>query len=223
MLRFPKKTDRDKLNYSELGMKAGLEIHQQLASGTKLFCRCPIGKSENFPVEVRRKMVPVQSELGDEDPAALFEYFRNRTFVYKADPATSCLVELDEIPPRPVSESALRTALQVSRLLNCNLVDEIYFMRKAVIDGSAVSGFQRTGLIATNGSIDTSFGTVKIETVNLEEDSAPAVSKGDVTEYRLDRLGVPLVEIATDASMHTPQQVKEVAEKIGTMLRATDG
>src|SRR3989344_8904475 len=126
MLRFPKKTDRDKLNYSELGMKAGLEIHQQLASGTKLFCRCPIGKSENFPVEVRRKMNPVQSELGEEDPAALFEYFRNRTFVYKADTNTSCLVEMDENPPLPVSEKALHTALQISKMLGCSLVDEVY-------------------------------------------------------------------------------------------------
>ena len=210
------------MDYKALGMKAGLEIHQQLNSGTKLFCRCPVGKSESFNIELHRKMNPVQSELGEEDPAALFEYFRNRTFVYKADTNTSCLVEMDENPPLPVSEKALHTALQISKMLGCSLVDEVYFMRKAVIDGSAVSGFQRTGLIATNGSIETSFGTVKIETVNLEEDSAPAVGKGAITEYRLDRLGIPLVEIATDASMRTPDQVKEVAEKIGTLLRATD-
>ncbi len=210
------------MDYSKLGLKVGLEIHQQLNSGSKLFCRCPLIKADEFPLEIRRKMNPVQSELGEDDPAALFEYLRNRTFIYKANTNSSCLVEMDESPPLPVSEKALKMVVQLSKLMNCRLVDEIYFMRKTVIDGSAVSGFQRTGLIATDGFIETSFGKLGVQTISLEEDSAPALSKGESIEYRLDRLGTPLIEIATDPDIHTPEQAKEAAEKIGTLLRSVD-
>jgi glutamyl-tRNA(Gln) amidotransferase subunit E len=208
------------MDYSKLGLKVGLEIHQQLNSGSKLFCRCPLVKAEDFPLEIRRKMNPVQSELGEDDPAALFEYLRNRTFIYKANTNSSCLIEMDESPPLPVNENALKMVVQLSKLMNCKLVDEIYFMRKTVIDGSAVSGFQRTGLIATDGFIETSFGRLGVQTISLEEDSAPALSKGESIEYRLDRLGTPLIEIATDPDIHTPGQAKEAATIIGTLLRS---
>lgn len=210
------------MDYKKLGLRVGLELHQQLSSGTKLFCRCPIIRSDEFPVEVRRKMRPVQSELGEEDPAALFEFLRDKTFVYLSNPESSCLIELDEWPPLPINENALKTAVQLAKLLNCSLVDEIHVMRKTVIDGSAVTGFQRTALIATDGYIETSFGTLEIKTINLEEDSAPAVSKGDHIEYRLDRLGIPLVEIATDSTISSPKDAKEAAEKIGLLLRSLD-
>ncbi len=210
------------MDYEKLGLKVGLELHQQLNSDTKLFCRCPITKSETFPLQLSRRLHPVQSELGEKDPAALFEYFRNRSFVYRANAASTCLVEMDEQPPRELNKKALTMALQISRLLNCDLVDEIHFMRKMVIDGSAVSSFQRTALISTNGYIDTSFGQLGIQTIGLEEDSAPALSRGNAIEYRLDRLGIPLVEIATDPDIHTPEQAKEAAEKIGTLLRSVE-
>ena len=212
----------DMLDYKKLGIRAGLEIHQQLSSGTKLFCRCPIKKSDDFPIEIRRKLRPVQSELGEKDPAALFEYLRDKTFVYRANRESSCLVELDEQPPLPMNEKALKTVIQIGKMLNCRFVDEIHVMRKMVIDGSAVSGFQRTALIATDGGIETSLGSVGIQTINLEEDSAPAMTRGNNIEYRLDRLGTPLIEIATDSSLSSPQHVREAAEKIGLLLRSVD-
>lgn len=210
------------MDYKKLGLRVGLEIHQQLASGTKLFCRCPIRKSSEFPIEVRRKMRPVQSELGEEDPAALFEFLRDKTFVYLANRESSCLVELDEQPPKPLNEKALTIAVQLAKLLRCDLVNEIHVMRKTVIDGSAVTGFQRTALIATDGYIDTNFGPLEIKTINLEEDSAPAISKGDYIEYRLDRLGIPLVEVATASTIGSPEQAKESAEQIGLLLRSLE-
>lgn len=210
------------MDYKRVGLRVGLEIHQQLSSGTKLFCRCPITKSSEFPLAIRRKMRPVQSELGEEDPAALFEYLRDRTFVYLVNPESSCLVELDEWPPLPINENALKMSIQLAKLFHAEIVDEIHVMRKTVIDGSAVTGFQRTALIATNGYIETSFGQLGIQTLNLEEDSAPAVSKGNIIEYRLDRLGIPLVEIATASTIASPQEAKEAAEKIGLLMRSLD-
>lgn len=211
------------MDYKKLGLKVGLEIHQQLASQHKLFCKCPIIKSEEFTIEVKRKLRPVAGELGEYDPAALYEFLRGRVFTYKANQESSCLVELDDDPPREINEEALKTVLQICKLLNCEILDEVYVMRKTVIDGSSVSGFQRTALVGMNGSIDTSFGSVGIASVCIEEDSAPAIAKeAGAVEYRLDRSGVPLVEIATAADMHSPQEAKEAAERIGLLLRSVN-
>lgn len=209
------------LDYKRLGLMVGLEIHQQLNSGHKLFCKCPVTKEEEFPIEIQRRLRAVPGELGDFDPAALHEYLRGKKFVYKLNPKSSCLVELDDDPPKDMNKEAVISTLKICKLMSCKVVDEICVMRKTVIDGSSVSGFQRTSLVATNGFLDTSFGKVGIQTVCLEEDSAPAVQKTkDIVEYRLDRLGIPLIEIATSPDMHTPSEAKETAEKIGFMLRS---
>ncbi|MFH0832364.1 MAG: Glu-tRNA(Gln) amidotransferase subunit GatE [Candidatus Aenigmatarchaeota archaeon] len=211
------------MDYKRLGLKVGLEVHQQLDTKHKLFCNCPIIKSDEFPSEIKRRIRTSASELGEYDPAALYEFLRERTFVYKINAESSCLVEADEEPPRQINDEALRIAIQICRLLNCDLLDEIHVMRKTVIDGSSVSSFQRTSLIGMNGFIETDYGAIKISTVCLEEDSAPAISRSSGTvEYRLDRLGIPLVEIATSADIASPEQAKEVAEKIGLLLRSTN-
>ncbi len=209
------------LDYKSLGMRAGLEIHQQLDAGHKLFCRCLIKKSEDFPFSVARRLRPAAGELDVVDPAAIYEFLRNKKFIYKYNPESSCLIELDEKPPDHINASALETVLKISKMLSASIVNEVHVMRKTVIDGSAVSGFQRTALIALNGFLDTSFGEVGIRTISLEEDAGTPLQRGhDFVEYRLDRLGIPLVEIATSAEMHTPGQVKEVAESIGMLLRS---
>src|SRR3989344_593495 len=210
------------MDYKKLGLKVGLEIHQQLNTSHKLFCYCPPIESEEFPITTERKMRAVTGELGEFDPAALYEFLRDRQFIYKSHPDSSCLVELDEDPPKNLNLEALKIALQVSKLLFSDILDEIHVMRKTVIDGSAVSGFQRTSLIALNGELETSFGKIDIETISLEEDSAPALKKYNGTiEYRLDRLGVPLIEIATAPQIKSPEMAKEAAEKIGLILRST--
>ncbi|MCX6815449.1 MAG: Glu-tRNA(Gln) amidotransferase subunit GatE, partial [Candidatus Aenigmarchaeota archaeon] len=211
------------MDYRKLGLKVGLEIHQQLNSGAKLFCRCPIMRSDLFPIEVSRKLRAVPGELGDTDPAALQEYLKNKTFVYKMNSESACLVEIDEDPPKPVNDKALRTVIQMCKLMHCHILDEIHFMRKTVVDGSAVSGFQRTALIGKDGYIEGAFGKVGIQTVMLEEDAATPIAHGDgFIEYRLDRMGIPLIEIATDPSISTPEMAKHVAEHIGLLLRSTD-
>ena len=209
-------------DYKKLGLKAGLEIHQQLDT-TKLFCSCPSRLRDNNPdTFVKRKLRPVASELGKIDVAAAFERSKERTFIYEFYDDTTCLVELDEEPPQLLDKEALKIALQVSLMFNAKPVDEIQVMRKTIIDGSNTSGFQRTALIARNGYIETSFGKVGIEQVCLEEDSARRVaeSKNSVT-FRLDRLGIPLVEITTAPDIKSAEQAKEAAEHIGMILRST--
>ena len=201
-------------------MKCGLEIHQQLST-KKLFCDCDSRLSEEVKGTVTRILRPTQSEMGEIDRAAVEESIKKRRFVYEITD-NSCLVELDEEPPHDLNREALEVAIQVALMLNAKIVDEIHVMRKIVIDGSNTSGFQRTALIAVDGYLETSFGKVRIPTICLEEEAARKIEERDnVVVYRLDRLGIPLIEISTAPDMENGAQVKEVAEKIGMILRAT--
>ncbi len=215
-----------------LGFKCGIEIHQRLATGRKLFCNCSselAGAGVAPSGTLRRRLRAVVGELGVADRTALFEQARGREFEYQLFEGHDCLVEADEEPPFPIDGKALDAALTVALLLNAVPVDEIVVMRKTVVDGSAVSGFQRTALVATGGFVETSKGKVGIQTVCLEEDSAGIVEKekggaggnGRMVVYRLDRLGIPLIEVATDSSIKDGAHAAEVAEKIGMLLRST--
>ncbi|MBL7055417.1 Glu-tRNA(Gln) amidotransferase subunit GatE [Candidatus Woesearchaeota archaeon] len=211
------------IDYKKLGFKCGLEIHQQL-EGKKLFCSCPtINSSRESDVKFERKLRAVAGEQGQVDVAASHEMQKSRKFVYEANSEDTCLVEYDEEPPKQLNRAALETALKISLLLNATPVDEIQFMRKTVVDGSNVSGFQRTALIALDGNIETSLGTVRISTICLEEEAAQKLeSKKDYVKYKLDRLGIPLIEIATDVDIKNAEHAKEAASKIGMILRSVD-
>ena len=205
------------MDYEEIGFKAGLEIHQQLDTH-KLFCECQSVITEDIHYSFKRFLRPTQSELGDVDKAALAEAKRNRYFLYTASNESTCLVEADEEPPHSVNEEAIDICLTMGVLLGAKPVDEVHFMRKIVIDGSAISGFQRTALLAMDGKIQ----DVGIQTIALEEDAARKIEeKGKLVNYGLDRLGIPLIEIATSADIKNPQHAVETAERIGLLLRAT--
>ncbi len=204
------------MDYAKLGFRAGLEIHQQLATH-KLFCKCPSQLTEEYSSIFERILRPVQSELGEIDRAAVEEAKRGKKFVYLASPS-SCLVEADEEPPHAANDEAIDIALTIALMLKADVVDEIHFMRKIVIDGSNTTGFQRTALIAVNGKVD----DVAIETICLEEDAARKIGEeGKKVKYALDRLGIPLIEIATAPTITSPDKARKVAEKIGLILRAT--
>ncbi len=209
-------------NYSELGFKCGIEIHQQLDTH-KLFCSCPsIIRDEEPDIFTKRKMRAVAGEVGGVDPATLYEFLRNREMIYQAYSDTTCLVELDEEPPHQLNEEALDIALEISTLLDAKPVDELHVMRKTVIDGSNTSGFQRTILVAMEGHIDTEEGRIDIPLICLEEDASRKIEeKENKITYRLDRLGIPLIEICTNPDIKNPEHARTVAEKLGRILRAT--
>lgn len=213
----------DKFNYAELGLKCGLEIHQQLDSKEKLFCRCPtrIRNIEESNHEFFRYLRPTASEMGETDRAALEQSKLKRKYVYKAYDST-CLVENDDEPPTELNKESLDIALSITKLLNMVPVDQIHMMRKIVVDGSNTSGFQRTAFLAKDGHLDTSVGPVGVGVLCLEEEACQKIEdKGDSIIYSLDRLGIPLVEIGTDPDIISPAHAKETAQQIGMLLRST--
>ncbi|WP_435347550.1 Glu-tRNA(Gln) amidotransferase subunit GatE [Haloarchaeobius sp. HRN-SO-5] len=213
-------TDYD---YDELGLVAGLEIHQQLDTDAKLFCHCPteLREPEESTREFTRYLHPTKSELGEIDEAALEESQVEREFTYLGYD-TTCLVEEDEEPPHRLDGEAQRVVLEIAQLLDMTPVDVAHVMRKIVVDGSNTSGFQRSTLVATDGEITTDDGTVRIADLMLEEESAQRVEESDEgVTYSLDRLGIPLVEIGTKPDISSPAQARSAAERIGMLLRST--
>jgi len=208
--------------WEKLGLKAGLECHQQLDTG-KLFCRDPSVLREDKPDLVfRRKLRAVASELGEFDKAALEAFGKDMTFVYQAYKDTTCLIEADDEPPKPADKDALETILKVALMSKSKILNELFVMRKAVIDGSNTSGFQRTMLVSVGGEIELGNKKVGILTIALEEDAARPMEKtANQIVYRLDRLGIPLIELATAPDLRTPEEVKECAQKIGALFRRT--
>lgn len=195
----------------------GLEIHQQLDTGRKLFCNCGYDDGPEYSSSFRRRLRAASGETGLTDRAALFEESKGAEFTYRAHPASSCAVEADEEPPRAPDPAAVESALLVAGALRSEPLQYLHPMRKTVVDGSNTSGFQRTMLVAEGGRVEAG-GAVGIQSVCLEEDSASRIKDG---EYGLERLGVPLVEIATEPFEAEAGRTRKAALALGRLLRAT--
>ena len=208
----------DKLN-------VGLEIHQQLGSKNKLFCDCKINDSNEYDFTFKRNLRPTQSEMGSYDQAALFESKKIKTVKYQSSKNANCLIESDEEPPKMVNNEALEFVLTISLALNCTIEDELHVMRKIVIDGSNTTGFQRTILVGRNGFLEVEGVRVGIQSVCLEEDAARIINEDKREDenkgYSLDRLGIPLIEIALEPISDSPIFVTNVAQTVGRLLRST--
>jgi glutamyl-tRNA(Gln) amidotransferase subunit E len=214
--------EMSELQIDKIGLKVGLEIHQQLSTNKKLFCNCTPIESDEYSKKISRKLRASKSEFGKYDPAALFEKSKSKTFVYYINPKSSCLVEEDEEPPHEIEDGAKKIVLVIASALKSNIFTEIYPMRKLVIDGSNTSGFQRTMLVSVGGYIQVNGNEIGVQSICLEEDSAKLLGDKDETrEYSLDRLGIPLVEIALAPVSASPAEVKEIALYLGRLLRTT--
>ncbi len=206
----------------ELGVKVGLEIHQQLATNKKLFCNCTPIDTDEYSITFQRKLRAAKSELGEYDPAALFEKSKSKTIMYFANPESSCLVEQDEEPPHELDIDAKKISLIIASALKSDVFREIYPMRKTVVDGSNTTGFQRTMLISQGGSFNVENKEIGIQSICLEEDAAKILGEdGEIKKYGLERLGVPLVEIATEPFEVKPHEIKKIALALGRILRST--
>ena len=210
-------------DYQAIGMKSGLEIHQQLDTEKKLFCRCPIlPYSDKVDAQILRHMRPTLSELGEYDGTALMEFKTKKNITYQINKETVCTYEMDDTPPFELNQQALDIALEITILLNCKLVSEIHIARKQYLDGSIPTGFQRTTILGVDGWIPYGDRKIGIIQLGLEEDACREVSDiGHERIYRTDRLGIPLIETVTYPEMRTPQEVADVAQVIRYLTRST--
>jgi len=210
-------------DYFELGFKSGLEIHQQLKTQKKLFCRCPAGEYyEEYDAEVLRHMRPTLSELGEYDGTALMEFKTRKEIVYQLNKRNICTYEMDDTPPFELNQEALDIALEVTLLLNCNIVGELHIARKQYLDGSIPAGFQRTTILGTDGWVPYKNRRIGIRQLGLEEDACREVSdRGHRRVYKTDRLSIPLIETVTYPDMRAPWEVAEVAELLRELARST--
>jgi glutamyl-tRNA(Gln) amidotransferase subunit E len=210
-------------DYSKVGFKSGLEIHQQLLTEKKLFCRCPAGLySKDFDAEILRHMRPTLSEMGVYDGTALMEFKTKKDIIYRINRKTVCTYEMDDTPPFLMNEDALDIALEIGMLFNCVIVDELHIARKQYLDGSIPTGFQRTAIYGLDGWIPYKDKKVQIVQMSIEEDSCREVSDiGHERFYKTDRLGMPLIETVTEPAMKTPSEVAEVAWILSNTVRST--
>jgi glutamyl-tRNA(Gln) amidotransferase subunit E len=210
------------LKIDKIGLRVGLEIHQQLATQKKLFCNCLALESNEFTDKFSRKLRVSKSELGEYDPAAIFESKKSKKMIYYTNPSNSCLVEQDEEPPHELDTDAKNIAILIACSLKSNIFSEVYPMRKMVIDGSNTSGFQRTMVVSQGGILDVEGKKIGVQSICLEEDAARlSADRETERDFSLDRLGIPLVEIALEPVSAGPSEMRKIALSLGRLLRTT--
>jgi glutamyl-tRNA(Gln) amidotransferase subunit E len=212
-------------DYDRIGFRSGLEVHQQLKTGRKLFCRCTAGlynESDDFDAELVRHMRPTLSELGEYDGTALMEFKTRKEIVYRIKNDTACTYEVDDTPPFPVDRESLDIALEIALLCKMNIVGEVHITRKQYLDGSIPTGFQRTAIIGVEGEIYLRDRPVRLLQLSLEEDSCREISDvGHVRKFKTDRLGMPLIETVTYPDCRNPEEVREACDYIRFLNRTT--
>jgi len=211
--------------YSELGFRCGLEIHQQLKTDMKLFCRCPTGLYQNgddFDAEVIRHMRPTLSEMGEYDGTALMERKTKKNIIYRIKNESACTYDIDDTPPFPINRRALNIAVEIALMLKTNIVGELHITRKQYLDGSIPTGFQRTAIVGIEGEIPLRNKKIGIIQLSIEEDACREVSDiGHRRIYTTDRLGMPLIEMVTYPQMLTPDEAAEAGQYLRFLARSS--
>src|SRR5689334_6968369 len=213
----------ESFDYQSAGLISGLEVHQQLFTGQKLFCRCPAGLyTEDHDAEVLRHMRPTLSELGVYDGTALMEFKTKKEIVYLLNRLNTCTYEMDDTPPFLVNQEAIDIAIELCLMMNMDIIDEVHIARKQYLDGSIPTGFQRTGIVGVNGYLPFRGRKLTVTHLSVEEDSCREVSdKGHLVTWRTDRLGMPLTETVTGPELRTPEEVRDAILMCGLIARST--
>jgi glutamyl-tRNA(Gln) amidotransferase subunit E len=214
---------RDSIDYAEVGLRVGLEVHQQLLTEKKMFCHCPAGLyTTEHDGTILRHMRPTLSELGEYDGTALMEFKTRKNIIYLLHKSNVCTYEMDDTPPFLVNQQAIDIAIEQCLMLGCDIVDEVHIARKQYLDGSIPTGFQRTAIVGVNGRLPFHGREISITQVSVEEDSCREVSdRGHLIVWRTDRLGMPLIETVTGPDLRTPEEVEEAILLVGRVCRST--
>ena len=211
-------------DYDRIGFMSGLEVHQQIKTQEKLFCRCPAGrfnKFDDYDAELIRHMRPTLSELGEYDGTALMEFKTKKEIVYRINNHTACTYDIDDTPPFPINKEALHNAIVIALRSNLNIVGEVHITRKQYLDGSIPTGFQRTAIVGVEGLLKMPKKDIRLIQLSVEEDACREISDiGHRRIYQTDRLGVPLIETVTYPDCKNPDELRETCEYIRFLGRS---
>lgn len=167
----------------------GLEIHVQLLTNSKLFCSCTTNYRDSEP---NTHTCPV------------------------------CLGLPGSLPV--LNEKAIEYGIMAASALNCDISEEMRFHRKNYFYPDLPKGFQITQYdspLATEGVVTLKGNKeIALKRIHLEEDPGrlvhPPNKRYSLTDY--NRSGIPLLEIVTKPDLGSPQEARELLQKIRETL-----
>ena len=173
----------------------GLEVHAQLQTQTKLFC----SDLTAFGAEPNSQVSPVSLALPGTLPV--------------------------------MNKKAIELAVKLGLALNCNIQHENYFARKHYFYPDLPKGYQisqHTAPICEGGYLEITVEDEKMQIalnrIHLEEDAGKSIHDADElnTCIDLNRAGIPLLEIVTEPTIHSPEAAYAFLTELRRMLRWLD-
>ncbi len=178
---------------SHYELVVGMEVHAQVQSHAKMFCACATDYAGAPP---NTRTCPVCLGLPGSLPVA--------------------------------NRAAIEATIMTGLALNCRINETAVFARKNYTYPDLPKGYQISQYElpqCEDGWLDIELpdGTprrIRIHRVHLEEDTGRSVHEGGATYVDLNRAGVPLMEIVSEADIHSPEEAYAYMTKLRAILRA---
>ncbi len=171
----------------------GLEVHAQLKTKSKIFC----ADGTEFGLEQNEQTSPVSLGLPGVLPV--------------------------------LNKEVLNMAILTGLALNCTIAPYTKFDRKQYFYADLPKGYQISQFdkpIATNGFIEIKGKKIRINRVHMEEDAGKLVHAGAdgiagsaYSLVDLNRAGVPLLEIVSEADMRSAEEARAYMEELRNIVR----
>lgn len=186
------KTAAAALDTSNYELVVGMEVHAQVLTRSKMFCRCATDYAGAPP---NTRVCPI------------------------------CLGMPGVLPV--INKAAVEATIKTGLALNCEVADVAIFARKNYMYPDLPKGYQisqyefpqcKQGWLDVELE-DGSTKRIHIRRVHLEEDTGRSVHEGYYSLIDLNRAGAPLMEIVTEADIHSAEEAYAYLTKLRSILR----